>query len=124
MVIEISMNHMMEASPIEDEWMRIVMFFGSTCGPCKKTMPHYETIASYFSMKSSPILFYKINAWEPIEQKEYCEQVWGINGVPHFKAFLLGNVIHTKQGGGDEQTMFKFAQECIDEAFKQHGVRI
>lgn len=124
MVTEITMNDMNVGHEDTDTLMRVVMFYGATCGPCKRTMPHYETVAKYFTLKKSPVLFYRINAWEPVEQKEYCEQTWGIQGVPNFKAFVLGNVIHTRQGGGDEEQMFKFLQECVDEAFKQCGVRI
>lgn len=124
MVTELTMHDMMQSRNEEDNIMRIVMFYGTTCGPCKRTMPNYETVAEYFTLKKAPVLFYRINAWEPIEQKEYCEQMWAIDGVPHFKAFLKGNVIHTKQGGGDEIKMFDFAQQCVDEAFKQYGVRI
>lgn len=124
MVTELTMHDMMQGLPEEDDVMRIVMFYGSTCGPCKNTMPHYETVAQYFTLKNSPVRFYRINAWEPFEQKEYCEQMWGIEGVPHFKVFLKGNVIHMRQGGGDEIKMFEFAQQSVDEAFKQYGVRI
>lgn len=124
MVTELTMNDMNTGQNDSDSLLRIVMFYGATCGPCKRTMPHYETVAQYFTAKQSPILFYRINAWEPFEQKEYCETVWSVKGVPHFKAFLLGANIHTRQGGGDEEKMFKFLQECIDEAFKQYGVRI
>lgn len=123
MIVEITKNEMNTGHENVDQILRIVMFYGATCGPCKRTIPHYETVAEYFTAKQSPILFYKINAWD-IEQKEYCENVWGINGVPHFKAFLLGTPIHSRQGSGDEAAMFKFLQECIDEAFKQYGVRI
>ena len=124
MVTEITKDEMNTGHEHIDQILRIVMFYGATCGPCKRTMPHYETVAQYFTAKNSPILFYRINAWEPVEQKEYCEKVWEIKGVPNFKAFLMGALIHTRQGGGDEQQMFKFLQECIDESFKQYGVRI
>lgn len=124
MITEITMHQMNEALPEPDDIMRVLMFYGATCGPCKRTIPHYETVAQYFTAKQSPILFYKINAWAPQEQKEYCEQVWNINGVPHFKVYIRGEEIYTRQGGGDESTMFKFLQESIDEAFKRHGVRI
>jgi thiol-disulfide isomerase/thioredoxin len=124
MVIEITMDDLKVALPEPDDIMRVVMFYGATCGPCKRTMPNYETVAQYFTLKNSPIAFYRINAWEPIEQKEYCEQVWNIDGVPHFKVFLHGYEILTKQGGGDETVMFKFLQDAVDEAFKQRGVKI
>lgn len=123
MVTELTVADMEQGFEESDMLMRIVMFYGATCGPCKRTMPHYETIAQYFTLKKSPVLFYKMNAWSE-ENKEYCELVWDVKGVPHFKAFLDGQVIHTRQGSGDEEQMFKFAQECIDEAFKQKGVRI
>lgn len=123
MVTEITMDEMNTGHEQADQFLRVVMFYGATCGPCKRTMPHYETVAEYFTAKQSPILFYRINAWDP-QQKEYCEKVWEVTGVPNFKAFLSGTLIHTRQGSGDESTMFKFLQECVDEAFKQHGVRI
>jgi thiol-disulfide isomerase/thioredoxin len=124
MVTEITLEEMSKSSPEPDDDMRVLMFYGATCGPCKRTMPHYETVANYFSSKMSPVLFYKINAWEPLEQKLFCEKVWGTKGVPHFKVFLRGKEILSRQGAGDEEQMFKFLQNAIDEAFKQCGVRI
>ena len=124
MVTEITKEYMETGIETFDTILRVVMFYGTTCGPCKRTMPEYEKVAEYFTKKQAPVLFYKINAWAPEEQKRYCELTWGVNGVPHFKAFLGGCIIATKQGGGDEETIMKFLQECIDESFKQQGVRI
>lgn len=107
-----------------DDKMHIVMFYGEGCGPCKATMPHYETVANFFTDKNAPIKFHKIHAWEPGEQNEYCKNVWGINGVPHFKTFYKGQVISIRDGGGDEPTMAKYVLDAVDEVFKRFGDRL
>jgi len=104
-----------------DDAMHVLMFFGATCGPCKATMPHYESAASYFDKLNANIKFYRINAWEPQEQKDYCLETWGVKGVPHFKVFYKGQQIHTREGGGDETAMLGFIQEAVDTAFRNHS---
>lgn len=124
MVTEISMEYMKSGQLEPDDIMRVVMFYGSTCGPCKATMPNYEAVADFYTNNGTSILFYKINAWEPIEQRDYVNETWAIKGVPHFKVFCKGEVIMTKEGGGDEPTMKQFIVDAVDAAFKQLGVRI
>lgn len=124
MITEITKHEMEKGLPTPDKDIRIVMFFGSTCGPCKATMPHYETASNFYNSKTDRIQFYRINAWEPEEQAKYCAEIWGVQGVPNFKAFCRGEVILEKTGGGDEPTMKKFIHDVIDEAFKRFGERI
>jgi thiol-disulfide isomerase/thioredoxin len=124
MVTEITMNEMVAGLPVPDNDLRVVMFFGTSCGPCQATRPHYEATAKFFVEKTTRVQFFRINAWEPVEQKVYCEETWGIRGVPHFKIFCRGEQILEKVGGGDEQTMMKFIHDGIDIAFKQFGERI
>jgi len=124
MITEISMEFMQSGQMEPDDIMRVVMFYGARCGPCKATMPNYEAVAEHYTLTNTPILFYKINAWEPAEQAQYCRDTWNIKGVPHFKVFCKGNIIMIREGGGDEPTMKQFIVDCIDEAFKQLGVRI
>lgn len=124
MITEITKQDMERGLPTLDDDVRIIMFFGSTCGPCKATMPNYEAVSNYYNSKTNKIQFYKINAWEPEEQAQYCSEIWGIQGVPNFKAFCHGHLILEKSGGGDEQTMNKFVHDVIDEVFKRFGERI
>lgn len=124
MVTEITRQQMVDGLPVPDNDIRIVMFFGSTCGPCKATIPNYESVSDFYNSKTSRIQFFKINAWEPEDQKYYCEEVWKISGVPHFKVFCRGEVIMDKVGGGDEEHMKKFVHDTIDEVFKRFGDKI
>jgi thiol-disulfide isomerase/thioredoxin len=124
MVTEITMDDLVKGLPTPDNDLRIVMFYGSTCGPCKATMPNYESAASFFLSKGARIQCFKLNAWEPADQADYCKNILGINGVPHFKVFCRGEQILEKAGGGDDHAMKKFLQSAVEEAFKRYGERI
>jgi thiol-disulfide isomerase/thioredoxin len=124
MVTEITMDEMIAGLPVPDNDLRVVMFFGTTCGPCQATRPHYESTAKLFAEKTTRIKLFRINAWEPAEQAKYCLETLGVKGVPHFKVFCRGEQILEKVGGGDEPTMMKFIHDGIDEAFKRFGERI
>lgn len=124
MVTEITMHTLMEGQSTPDNDVRIVMFYGPMCGPCKATMPHYEAAAEFFVGKGARMQCFRINAWEPVEQLAYCKETWGINGVPHFKAFCRGEQLIEKVGGGDEATMRKFMQDVVDAAFTRFQEKI
>jgi thiol-disulfide isomerase/thioredoxin len=121
MVTDITMNDMVPGGMPEDDSIHVIMFYGPTCGPCKSTIPYYEQASDLFTLKGANVKFHKIDAWNPPEQKTYCNQIWGINGVPHFKSFCKGQVISEKVGGGNYEAMFKMIHETIDEAFKRFG---
>lgn len=122
MVIELEMKDLMTpvAEPKEND-TRVIMFYGKGCGPCTATMPHYEEAVQFYESKGVKIEFHKINAWEPEEQKNFCTEIMGVTGVPHFKAFCRGELITEKVGGGDTVTMKQFIHEVVDEAFKRFG---
>ena len=125
MIVELTMQDMEAPDVIPpDNNMHIVMFYGTTCGPCLYTRPHYEEVARKFIEFGAPIKFYRINAWEPAEQKTYCTEKWGVQGVPHFKAFYKSQMLLEKIGGGDEPVLHKFVHDNIDEAFKKYGDRL
>jgi thiol-disulfide isomerase/thioredoxin len=124
MVTEITMQEMTNSQPIDDGKVRLVMFYGPTCGPCKATMPHYEEVSDFFQSRGANIECLKINAWEPAEQATYCRETWNINGVPTFKAFCHGQQIVEKVGGGDLPTMQKFMHDIVDEVFKRFQEKI
>jgi thiol-disulfide isomerase/thioredoxin len=120
MVTELTVQDMQVETP-QDSDIRVVMFYGTTCGPCKHTLPHYEQASEDFASMGARIKFFKIDAWAPQEQKDYCANVHGIVGVPTFKAFVNGNEFLTKSGGGNLEAMHKLISEIIDEAFKVTG---
>ena len=121
MVTEITMGDMLEPLPYQDNIIRIVMFYGETCGPCNATKPNYELISDMFENLPVDIRFFKINAWHPVEQKDFISTTYGISGVPHFKVFFRGEAVHEKIGGGDAPTMRKFVYDAIEEVFKRYG---
>jgi dUTP pyrophosphatase len=109
MVTEITMEEMQAGGPSSEVLTHVLMFYGSTCGPCKATMPHYEELSNSYDN----IEFYKIDAWNPQEQKDYCKNTWGVEGVPHFKIFHRGQVVNQKVGGGDYNTLKNFVDETL-----------
>lgn len=123
MVTEISMTELMTYPSPKDQLV-VVMFFGSTCGPCKATMPFYEEATEYFVNLNHKIKSVKINAWEPAEQATYCKETWNVQGVPHFKAFCGGKEVSHKIGGGNLDSMKEFIEFSMNEAFKQLNVRL
>jgi len=124
MVNDITMENMQPGGMEADDNMHIVMFYGATCGPCKATMPHYETVSDFFESRGAKIKCHRINAWEPQEQAKYVREVWQVEGVPNFKAFFHGEMVHERKGGGDTDAMKKFISEAIGEAFKRFNVRL
>ena len=78
----------------------IVMFYGAACGPCKATMPHYETLATTHAEQKSNIKFARYHNWENEEYKKVSSQ-WNVAGVPGFRSFFQGKVIARREGGGD-----------------------
>lgn len=124
MVIELNRDDLDPGKVPADDKMHIIMFYGSTCGPCKFTMPFYEETATYFTERTDKIKFYKLHAWETDEVKQYLSDTFDVTGVPKFISFLHGVHIHTKLGGGKREDMMKYVQDSIDNAFKNLGVRI
>lgn len=121
MVTEITMNDMLTPLPEPDNTIRVVMFYGATCGPCKATMPYYELVSNMFENLPLEIKFFKINAWEPEEQKKFVSEVYGVQGVPHFRVFFRGDFVVDRIGGGDEVALRQFIYRAIDEVFIRYG---
>ena len=68
MVTELTMHDMIPETGLPpDANMHIVMFYGANCGPCKASIPHYETVSEFFTKRNAPIKFHKIHAWESME---------------------------------------------------------
>lgn len=74
--------------------LHVVMHYGSTCGPCKKTMPFYEAVERHFvHHKVNNVKFYLFHQWQ-LEYKPFIEENnLKVNGVPTFKYFYFGQLI-------------------------------
>lgn len=123
MVIDITKDDIEQGIISDPTVMHVIMFYGANCGPCKGTMPHYETASESYNQKTDRIRFYKFHAWQE-DQTDYSKEVWGIEGVPHFKLMYKGMAIHEKRGGGDLDAMMKMVHEGIDQAFKVYEERL
>lgn len=125
MITELDMNMPIPGSGFApDENLNVVMFFGKTCGPCKATMPHFEETATFFHEKTDRVKFYRFHAWESEEQRSFAVNTWGVQGVPHFKIFIRGEIIADRSGGGDTPTLQKFVHDAIDEAYKRYNDKL
>lgn len=75
--------------------LHIVMHYGETCGPCKKTMPFYELLAQHFIEHNfTNIKFYKFHQWEPGYREWIKENGLLANGVPTFRYYYYGEKLH------------------------------
>ena len=124
MITELDTISMGDVSQLDKEELAVVMFYGATCGPCKASMPHFETVVGYYQSKGAPIKFYKYHVWETDERKVECKRDWEVTGVPNFKIIYKQKIITSREGGGDEKTIAKFVHDGIDEVFKQFGDRL
>jgi thiol-disulfide isomerase/thioredoxin len=124
MITEITVNDITNNHVLDGSDLVVLMFYGPTCNPCKMTMPYYDSAAQFYTNKQARIRFYRINSWEPEEQKIYVNETWKITGVPTFKIFSHNSVVAEKVGGGDHAELCKFIHEGIDATFKLFGVII
>lgn len=124
MIRDITMKEIIHGLANPDNDIHLLMFYGTTCGPCKATMPHYEAVAKFYTERGARIKFYRINAWEPQEQAVFCREKLGVNGVPTFRAYCKSQQFSEKVGGGDEETMKLYVHGLVDDAFKRFGEKI
>ena len=90
MITELTMEDLQTGLPTPDTDIRIVMFYGAECGPCKATMPNYEAVAKFFvenprepdtvgSVSSRyPELFKAVTAIEKARQEELGNEKQGL----------------------------------------------
>jgi thiol-disulfide isomerase/thioredoxin len=123
MVSDITMEELTANAFLQDGVLRVVMFFGPTCGPCKATMPFYEQVADSYTKAGAKMLFYRIDAWNPPEQRQFCTDTWGIQGVPHFKIMYNGTVVADRVGGGDVTALHASILYAINVIFAENNVR-
>jgi thiol-disulfide isomerase/thioredoxin len=75
--------------------LHVVMHYGSTCGPCKMTIPFYSAVETHFLEHNvTNVKFYWFHQWEDAYKPFIEENNLGVNGVPTFKYFYMGDVIN------------------------------
>lgn len=80
-----------------DGVLSVVMHYGSTCGPCKGTMPHFEAVAAHFADYGiQKVKFFLFHHWENEYQTFINENNLQTKGVPTFKFFYAGEMIEEK----------------------------
>lgn len=124
MVTEITLTNIEEGLLDETGILLVLMCYGTTCGPCKFTIPHFQEAANFYSNITPNIKFYMINAWEPLEQRQFLEQMWEIKGVPTFKLIYNSEEVSSRSGGGDFNIIKEMVETGINETFNKFGVKI
>ena len=75
--------------------LHVVMHYGATCGPCKTTMPYYEILEQHFrEYNIKNVKFYRFHQWEAEYRKFIEENNLKTNGVPTFRYYYYGDVLH------------------------------
>lgn len=75
--------------------LHVVMHYGSTCGPCKSTMPNYEIVDNHFiEYKVTNVKFYRFHHWEQSYRPFIEENNLTVAGVPTFKYFYFGGLLN------------------------------
>jgi thiol-disulfide isomerase/thioredoxin len=94
MIVELTPDTFFEHVKIEGP-LHVVMHYGTNCGPCKVTMPHYiRTEEHFLEYNVRNVKFYKFHQWET-EYKEFIEQNnLKTTGVPTFRYFYMGDVVN------------------------------
>ncbi len=75
--------------------LHVIMHYGATCGPCKNTMPHYETVMTHFAEHNvTNVKFYKFHHWEQSYKPFIEEHNLNTNGVPTFRYYYFGEKLY------------------------------
>lgn len=75
--------------------LHVVMHYGATCAPCNNTMPHYEIVEAHFIEHNvTNVKFYRFHQWDTTYRSFIETNNLKTNGVPTFRYFYMGDVIH------------------------------
>ena len=75
--------------------LHVVMHYGETCGPCKRTLPHYSLVEEHFERHNvTNVKFYWFHHWERAYRPFIDEFNLKVSGVPSFKYFYMGDLIN------------------------------
>jgi thiol-disulfide isomerase/thioredoxin len=108
MVIELTPETFFDTVHV-DGILHVVMQYGATCGPCKRTMPVFEAVANHFIEfnRGDRVKFYKFHQWEPAYKNFIQENKLETNGVPTFKFYYLGEEVEQIVSGYDDPNELK-----------------
>ena len=75
--------------------LHVVMHYGERCGPCKRTMPHYEVVEAHFVQYNvTNVKFYKFHQWEETYKQFIESNNLKTNGVPTFRYYYMGDIVN------------------------------
>jgi len=122
MIIQLTPETFFESVNTEGP-LHVVMHYGETCGPCKKTMPNYELLVNHFvEYNITNVKFYRFHQWEK-EYKDFIkEKELKVNGVPTFKFYYYGEKLHEVTASySDPNLIKKMILEVVDMIEKNMG---
>ena len=91
---------------IENGEKIIVDFFAEWCLPCKMMKPVFEKVAS---SNDTDVQMYTMN----IDDNREVAMKYGVRSIPTIKVFNKGNVIDTKVGVLQENTIKEIVNELL-----------
>lgn len=95
--------------------LHVVMHYGSTCGPCSRTRPHYEIVESHFLEHNvTNVKFYFFHQWDATYTEFINNNSLKVNGVPTFKYFYMGDFMkEDTRSYGDPNELKQHIMEVI-----------
>lgn len=88
--------------------LHVVMHYGATCGPCKRTMPLYEMLDNHFLQHNfTNVKFYKFHQWETAYKTFIEESNLKVSGVPTFRYYYMGEILHEVTSGYNDPNIMK-----------------
>jgi hypothetical protein len=88
--------------------LHVVMHYGATCGPCKRTIPNYSTVETHFlEYNVTNVKFYWFHQWQPEYAEFIANNNLSVNGVPTFKYFYMGDFMKEDTRSYDDPNELK-----------------
>ena len=111
MIIELTPETYFEFSHAEST-LNVVMHYGTTCTPCKITMPNYELVEQHFNDygKADRVKFYRFDHWN--HKPFISENGLDAAGVPTFKYYYGKDLIEQVTKSYTDPNVIK--QQIID----------
>lgn len=99
---------------IAEGTLNVVMHYGTTCGPCKITMPHYEVVVQHFldHGKTHKVKFYRFDQWLPEHKPFIAAEGLGVKGVPTFKYYYGKSLVEEVAKSYTDPNVIK--QQIVD----------
>jgi hypothetical protein len=107
MIVELTpetyFEHVKQEGPLH-----VVMHYGATCGPCKRTMPTYSSVEEHFlEYNVTNVKFYRFHQWEHTHKEFINNNNLKVAGVPTFKYFYMGDLMKEDTRSYDDPNELK-----------------